>query len=103
MIRQSVLLFLLLIVSLFAQEEFDDDDGFVEENPLDVGGGTQQTCDACRTVMDQLLKEWHMIDNDSFLEAIEEASHIDQYVPVIPEDDVVLMHFHNVLEGKRAI
>lgn len=44
-----------------------------------------------------------MIDNDSFLEAIEEASHIDQYVPVIPEDDVVLMHFHNVLEGKRAI
>lgn len=102
MIRQSVLLFCLLIVSLFAQEEFDDD-SFVEENPLDVGGGTQQTCDACRTVMDQLLKEWHMIDNDSFLEAIEEASHIDQYVPVIPEDDVVLFPFCNVLEGEGGI
>lgn len=69
-------------------DDFVEDDDYVEEDPLSVGGGTQQTCDACRTVMDQLLKEWHTIDNDSFLEAIDEASHINEYVPVIPEDDV---------------
>ncbi|KNB44758.1 hypothetical protein JH06_2862 [Blastocystis sp. subtype 4] len=57
------------------------------EDPLSIGGGTQQTCDACRTVMDQLLQEWHTFDNDAFLEAIDQAAHKNEYVPVVPEDE----------------
>ena len=88
MFRQIALILLFLSIPLVAQDDFEDDDMYPDEDPLSVGGGTQQTCDACRTVMDQLLKEWHTIDNDSFLEAIDEASHINEYVPVIPEDEV---------------
>ena len=69
----------LLLVLLFAVivcEDLDLGEDDVEEDPLSVGGGTQQTCDACRTVMEQLL------------EAIEEASHKKEYVPVIPEEEV---------------
>ena len=81
----------LLLVLLFAVivcEDLDLGEDDVDEDPLSVGGGTQQTCDACRTVMEQLLQEWHTIDNNSFLEAIEEASHKKEYVPVIPEEEV---------------
>ena len=72
-----------------AQEEIDDDESYPEENPLSIGGGTQQTCDACRTVMDHLLQEWHLIDNDSFLDAIDEAAHKNKYVPIVPEGKVL--------------
>lgn len=73
----------------------------MEEDPLSVGGGTQQTCDACRTVMEQLLQEWHTIDNDSFLEAIEEASHKKEYVPVVPEEEVCLCScFHGIVQAQ---
>ena len=85
---QKFLLFLFIICTLLAQEEYGDEEDYPEEDLMSVGGGTQQTCDGCRTVMDQLLQEWHTIDNDSFLEAIDEASHINEYVPVIPEDEV---------------
>ena len=85
--------FLLLLLfsavlhsTVLCQDLYDEEDDY--EDPLSVGGGTQQTCDACRTVMDQLLQEWHTIDNTSFLEAIEEASHKKEYVPVIPEEEV---------------
>lgn len=70
--------------------EMEDDEEM--EDPLSIGGGTQQTCDACRTVMDQLLQEWHTFDNDAFLEAIDEAAHKNEYVPVVPEDEVKQSH-----------
>ena len=75
-----LLLTLALHMTVRCQELYNDVDDY--EDPLSVGGGTQQTCDACRTVMDQLLQEWHAIDNTSFLEAIEDASHKKEYVPV---------------------
>ena len=87
MIRKF-LCFRFIICTVLAQEEYGDEEDYPEEDLMNVGGGTQQTCDGCRTVMDQLLQEWHTIDNDSFLEAIDEASHINEYVPVIPEDEV---------------
>lgn len=87
---KRILLIILFILSIgFSQmgeeSEYMDDD---MEDPLSIGGGTQQTCDACRTVMDQLLQEWHSLDNDAFLEAIDEASHKNEYVPVVPEEEV---------------
>ena len=96
----------LLFVLLFAVsrcEDLDLGEDDVEEDPLRVGGGTQQTCDACRTVMEQLLQEWHTIDNDSFLEAIEEASHKKEYVPVIPEEEVNALECSlRVVQAKRV-
>ena len=52
--------------------------------------------------MDQLLQEWHSLDNDAFLEAIDEASHKNEYVPVVPEDEVFhyAMYFHIIEEEK---
>ena len=101
---KRLFLFSLLILSIcFAQSE--EDAGYMDddiEDPLSIGGGTQQTCDACRTVMDQLLQEWHSLDNDAFLEAIDEASHKNEYVPVVPEDEVfhLSMCFHIIEEEK---
>ena len=84
--RFFLLLFCAIsVLSYSADEPYEYD----EEDPLSIGGGTQQTCDACRTVMDQLLQEWHTIDNDSFLNAINEAGMKKEYVPVVPEGEVV--------------
>lgn len=77
-------LFLFIFAVVTSQTDMEDDEEM--EDPLSIGGGTQQTCDACRTVMDQLLQEWHTFDNDAFLEAIDQAAHKNEYVPVVPED-----------------
>ena len=94
-------LFLFLsLLSIVQSQDYGADENDMEEDPLSVGGGTQQTCDACRTVMEQLLQEWH-IDNDSFLEAIEEASHKKEYVPVVPEEEVCLCScFHGIVQAQ---
>ncbi len=98
--RIALLLFLSLLCVVRTQD-YEADENDMEEDPLSIGGGTQQTCDACRTVMEQLLQEWHTIDNDSFLEAIEEASHKKEYVPVVPEEEVcVWVHCHRVVQAQ---
>lgn len=61
-----------------------------EEDILKLGGGTQQTCDGCRTVMEHLLREWRRIDNEHYLKAIDQAASKGEYVPVVPEDEVGL-------------
>lgn len=81
--------------------DIDDDEEM--EDPLSIGGGTQQTCDACRTVMDQLLQEWHTFDNDAFLEAIDEAAHRNEYVPVVPEDEVAFRYNIESIERTKGI
>lgn len=81
-------LFLFIFAIVSSQMDMEDDEEM--EDPLSIGGGTQQTCDACRTVMDQLLQEWHTFDNDAFLEAIDQAAQKNEYVPVVPEDEVEL-------------
>ena len=88
--RRLIVLFCPVTV-VFSQGStgFDDADDEMDD-PMSIGGGTQQTCDACRTVMDQLLQEWHTFDNDAFLEAIDEAAHKKEYVPVVPEDEVTV-------------
>ena len=94
----ALILFLSLL-SVVRSQDVEADENDMEEDPLSIGGGTQQTCDACRTVMEQLLQEWHTIDNDSFLEAIEEASHKKEYVPVVPEEEVCTAScFHGVVQ-----
>ena len=83
--------FLFFLIIVFSLAVAQDDEYEDEEDPLSIGGGTQQTCDACRTVMDQLLQEWHTIDNDAFLEAINEAGQRKEYVPVVPEQEVAVL------------
>lgn len=98
--RFALLLFLSLLCVVRTQD-YEADENDMEEDPLSIGGGTQQTCDACRTVMEQLLQEWHTIDNDSFLEAIEEASHKKEYVPVVPEEEVwVWVPCHGIVQAQ---
>ncbi|OAO13149.1 hypothetical protein AV274_5153 [Blastocystis sp. ATCC 50177/Nand II] len=94
--RIAILLFLSLLCVVRTQD-YEADENDMEEDPLSIGGGTQQTCDACRTVMEQLLQEWHTIDNDSFLEAIEEASHKKEYVPVVPEEESKRKEFESMV------
>ena len=86
--RRLIVLFCLIVVVLSQGSMEADDMDDEMDDPMSIGGGTQQTCDACRTVMDQLLQEWHTLDNDAFLEAIDEAAHKKEYVPVVPEDEV---------------
>lgn len=97
-------LLLLCSTSVFSYSA-DEPYEYDEDDPLSIGGGTQQTCDACRTVMDQLLQEWHTIDNDSFLNAINEAGLKKEYVPVVPEEEVafVLMVGLTILEGTKRV
>ncbi len=89
-------LFLFIFAVVTSQTDMEDDEEM--EDPLSIGGGTQQTCDACRTVMDQLLQEWHTFDNDAFLEAIDQAAHKNEYVPVVPEDEVELSTKDELIE-----
>ena len=89
--RIALLLFLSLLCVVRTQD-YEADENDMEEDPLSIGGGT---------VMEQLLQEWHTIDNDSFLEAIEEASHKKEYVPVVPEEEVcVWVHCHRVVQAQ---
>ena len=48
--RIALLLFLSLLCVVRTQD-YEADENDMEEDPLSIGGGTQQTCDACRTVM----------------------------------------------------
>lgn len=95
-------LFLLCTISVFSYSA-DEPYEYDEDDPLSIGGGTQQTCDACRTVMDQLLQEWHAIDNDSFLNAINEAGLKKEYVPVVPEDEVACSLLFLCIEGTKRV
>ena len=94
-------LFLLCSISVFSYSA-DEPYEYDEDDPLSIGGGTQQTCDACRTVMDQLLQEWHTIDNDSFLNAINEAGLKKEYVPVVPEEEVAFVLIVGVTVVERT-
>ena len=98
---RNVWLLLFFLAVVHSQMDIDDDEEI--EDPLSIGGGTQQTCDACRTVMDQLLQEWHTFDNDAFLEAIDEAAHRNEYVPVVPEDEVAFRYNIESIERTKGI
>lgn len=81
--------FSLLILIAFAQPLFDDYPEEEDENDImKLGGGTQQTCDGCRTVMEVLLQLWRQIDIESYKEAESKALEIGEYVPVYPSDPV---------------
>ena len=70
--------------------------GFGDSRTLEAMGLNDALSASC-TVIDPA----RTTDNDSFLEAIEEASHKKEYVPVVPEEEVcVWVHCHRVVQAQ---
>ena len=96
--------FSFLILIAFAQPLFDDYPEEEDENDImKLGGGTQQTCDGCRTVMEVLLQLWRQIDIESYKEAESKALEIGEYVPVYPSDPVCSVQLIDGIGGKKGL
>ncbi|KAK8805613.1 hypothetical protein WA158_002269 [Blastocystis sp. Blastoise] len=56
------------------------------DDVMNLGGGTQQTCDACRTVMENLLAVWRQFDIEQYKYAEQKSIETGVYTPMYPDD-----------------